>query len=181
MQNMEDMLRTQPLSISRSMIGKLETDEYDILLFTGATHRTSGPAGTSPSNDEENKIDTLIRAVPMALVFGLMQLFFEVSSSDLTTWCTTNGKATMVARSVATVRGRPTSNVFSVISRRPFHSSTWAFFFTFVRPPMRRRGAAARGAWRRAPRSAAAADMCGWRVGLNPEGAAVRAVAGDEA
>ena len=50
----------------------------------------------------------------MAFVFGLMQLFFEVSSSALTTWCTTNGKATMVARSVATVRGRPTSNVFSV-------------------------------------------------------------------
>ena len=30
----------------------------------------------------------------MALVFGLMQLFFEVSSSDLTMWCTTKGKAT---------------------------------------------------------------------------------------
>ena len=55
---MEDMLRTQPLSISRSMIGKLETDEYDILLFTGATHRTSGPAGTASSTDDdgENKI-----------------------------------------------------------------------------------------------------------------------------
>ena len=33
---------------------------------------------------------------------------------------------------------------------------------------------AARGAWRRAPRRAAAADMCGGRVGLNLEGAAVR-------
>ena len=52
-------LRTQPLSISRSTIGKLETDEYDILLFTGATHRTSGPAGTASSStadDGENKI-----------------------------------------------------------------------------------------------------------------------------
>ena len=43
-------------------------------------------------------------------------------------WSSKEAKAgcvcTMVARSVATVRGRPTSNVFSVISRRPFHSST---------------------------------------------------------
>ena len=53
----------------------------------------------------------------------------------------------MVARSVATVRGRPTSNVFSVISRRPFHSSTWAFFFRLVRPPIAppRRGRAPEG------------------------------------
>ena len=101
--------------------------------------------------DVERLLGDLAAAVP----------FFDVSNSALTMWCTTKGKATMVARSVATVRGRPTSKVFSVISRRPFHSSTWAFFFTFVRPPMRRRGAA-RGAARRAPRRAAADNMrCG--------------------
>ena len=80
---------------------------------------------------------------------GLMQAgAFEVAGSGQTARCTAEGKGDggREERRDQCAAGRRRT-CFSVISRRPFHSSAWAFFFAFVRPPMRRgvRGGAARG------------------------------------